>query len=307
MESPKSRNWHIEKIRDEKIGSYLSYILAYQSKQLLWYEKQKTKRRLFSEILLTLAVIFFAGSLIAPLLPGIWLDKIEKNDIGLFYGSGYLFLIGTTIILLTDRLFGHSNNWIRFTLTYLQLDTITSEFYGKWLEIVHKLDDPSISDDTRMVAIKLLQKFDTSLKSIVTTESENWRELFTSQIQDFSKKVESRLKDVKQEISDYKETTQKELVNYDKVILKIEFNQIPKDFSIEINVFLDSKNTISKLLNSFESTWVLMDISPGQYKMEYVIMHKNNKVKKVIEILGVTGDTQTKKLEYAINYDEIVN
>ncbi|AOW20747.1 SLATT domain-containing protein [Urechidicola croceus] len=301
MKSNNERKWFEDSIQDQKVKEYLKYILAYQKEQMTWYKSRKKTRRIFSEVLLTIAIILFAASLITPLLPGTIINNIDQINFGNYYAWGYIFLITTTIILLGDRLFGHSNSWIRFTLTYLQIDTVCSEFHGKWIEILPQLEDEAISDEARLAAIQLLQKFDTTLKNIVKIESENWKEVFTTQLKEFSQKADSKLKDTQKAITEFKETTQKNLTKYEKVHLKIEFKDIPKDCLVNSKIIFDADKVESKQLNTNDSTWVLKNIPVGEYMIEYTIGQKDHNQRKVNDILSIGGETKVKIITIIVN------
>ena len=305
MESDKQRNWHQEVIKDDKIKGYLNYILKYQKEQLNWYEKKRRKRRIFSAILLSAAIILFSASLILPLIPGT-ISKVENlNTLGVYYAYGYIFLIATSMILLGDRLFGHSNGWIRYTLAYLQIDSVSSEFHSKWMEIIPQLEDESISNETRIAAIQLLRTFDTSLKNIVRKETEDWRNIFTNQLSEFSKKADSKLQDIKQEIADFKETTQKNITKYESVQLIIEFKNIPKGHQIQSKLFTSLDNPKVKTMNSSEPTWALKDIPIGDYLFDYLVESKDEKIRiSRNDILSITGDVRKKKIEINLNTAE---
>ncbi|MEM8926781.1 MAG: SLATT domain-containing protein [Bacteroidota bacterium] len=288
MKSSKKRNWHIERVKDEKVRSYLSYVLTYQNEQFSWYEDKKGKRRTFSTWLLNLALVAFSLSLIFPLFPGI----INDNN-GNYYAAGYISLIITTIILLGDRLFGHSNGWIRYTLAYLQIDRVTSEFHNKWLILLPKLNDEAMPRETKTAALELLQKFDIALKNVVKDETENWRNFFTNQLSEFYRKAESKLASTEQDILEFQSETKQKLRSFDPVHLKIELSNIPESSSVDTILKLSENTLLQKIFLPNDQTWVIMGCPKGSYLFEgKVNFNKNIPPQNFQDIINVSGESQ---------------
>ncbi|MFS4448359.1 SLATT domain-containing protein [Maribacter sp. 2307UL18-2] len=300
MTSYQNRNWHLEKIGDENLKSYLSYILTYQKEQLQWYEDKKGKRRSFSTWLLNIALLTFSLSLILPLIPGLISSSLSTSGLSSFYASGYIALIITTIILLGDRLFGHSNGWIRYTLAYLQMDRVTSEFHNKWLVILPRLEGDGQPEETRVTAYELLEKFDIALKDIVNDETNNWKNLFTDQLAEFSKKADSRLETIGQEISKFKEVNDDRKINFNPVHLNLELKNIPDKSSIKAQLTIDSNRVLAKTLNQNGNTWAVKDIPVGIYLFEYSIIPDSGDIKLFQEFINITGESQIKNVQKSI-------
>ena len=128
------RNWHQELVKDCKVKEYLNYILSYQTELLDWYKRYQKKKRILSTILLIIAIILFAGSLIIPNLPETVCKLFTKDA----YQWSYICLLFASIVLFTDRLFGNSNGWIRYMLARLSIEEVASEYHGEWLSSVSK-------------------------------------------------------------------------------------------------------------------------------------------------------------------------
>ncbi len=290
-ESDKSRNWHKEGI-DETIKLYLEHILGYQIEQISWYNEAKCKRRAYSEVLLTLALIFFTASLILPLIPGIFLNEFDSSEFGRFYAAGYISLIVTTIMLLGDRLFGHSKAWMRFSAAHLQMELIASEFYAKWLKILPLLGKDDISEESRTAALNLLEKFDFTLRNTVKTETENWKNLFTTQIEEFYRKITDKLNTESPGITEYMEKAEDITPRYKLVNLLLEFTKIPVDHLIKATLSKKHKS-ISKSLSNIDNTWLNKELQLGNYEIRYDLYSKlGDLVKTKYDIITLDGQVR---------------
>ena len=184
------KNWFTEEIKNEKIKEYLNYILSYKRQNLSKYSKKKGKARKSSWMHLLPAVIFFGLSLVFPLLSGIGAINKNSDYTSTYYALGYISLIISTLILLADRLFIHSKSWIRYTITLNAIELISSKYYSQWIIILPKINDEAKAKS----AIELLHAFDNELKSVIQNETNNWKDLFIGQLDEFNTQVSNKFK-----------------------------------------------------------------------------------------------------------------
>lgn len=123
-----NRDWQTEALQETVIVGYLNNSLKYIQEQLVWYRKKRTIKRYMSSLLMVLAVLGFALSIVFPLVPGLKIPALSATDFG-WYAAGYICLIFSSLILLSDRLFGHTDGWMRYTMAEIQIERTLLTFH----------------------------------------------------------------------------------------------------------------------------------------------------------------------------------
>ena len=281
-----NRIWDEEKITDDKIVNHLKETLVYANKQLRFYKTRRKKRRWWANSILIFSILLFTSSLLFPILTGPD-DNILKTEIN-YYAISYLFLVLASILLFIDRFFGHSDAWMRYVLTEMQLNKTISEYHGRWIKLIQSLELNILTPENKNNLIDLLQEFDKALREIVITETETWKGLLTQRINDYSKRLNNKLEESTKKLSKYKEEIEKKLkknadeekIKHLKGILSI---RLKKNENSKTRVTIKGPNTNeTKKLESYMYSVTYMDLKLGNYliKVEEAI---DNKIKKEIE------------------------
>ena len=196
-------DWQTEALQDTLIVGYLNNSLDYIQAQIKWYRQKRTVKRYISTGILVLAVLGFALSILFPLVPGLKIAALSASDFG-WYAAGYICLVFSSLILLSDRLFGHTDGWMRYTMAEIQIERTLSEYHGQWLILLSKIDVTNLNQEQRAQLIDIISKLDMSVKDIIKSETSNWRELLTTNLQDFQTKTDARVQTSRVELLEVK-------------------------------------------------------------------------------------------------------
>lgn len=297
------KNWFEKKIKDETIKVYLEYILLYKRQQLKWYVERRKKARQNSWKHLLPALIFFGSSLIFPLLAGVKIWKIDSVDVSTYYAFGYISLILSTLLLLADRLFIHSKSWIRYSVTLNQLELISSKYYAQWIIILPQIgpDSGAIGLKVKKEAITLLNHLDLELKEVIKTETDNWKDVFTGQLDDFNKQAESSLNNMKTEISDFVKDEKANISNYAEVTIEIQILDIKPEQKVYLELCQNEKTFEKTSLDSIQSKWHLWNVNIGVYKLVLNVLEDEKLIKTDSQLIELNGDKNVHKEELYVN------
>ncbi len=263
------RDWHLDLVPDKIIVNYLKYVIDYTETQLNWYKNSQVKKRTISLILLVFAFIGFGLSLLFPLVPGLKLGAIDTIDFGYWYAAGYICLIVTSIVLLLDRLFGHSDGWIRYMMTELQIEKALSEHHSQWIKSLQLIDLSNITKEEKANLVELIEKLDISIKDIVKVETENWREVFSNQLREFQTKTDSRLDSAKNDLKEFKEKMN--ATHTGKIVLKVQIEK-PKNTKAIVQLENNGLKKNSEVMDS-QRIAIFKGLSEGVYEIEFKIIN----------------------------------
>ena len=292
-----SRKWKLDILSDENIKDYFLTIIDYADSQTNFYREGQKDRKCLSNIFLIVAIVAFAISLILPLMKGPD-DKIFDSQVS-YYSVSYLSLVIAGVFLLFDRLFGHSEAWMRYTLAKMQLDKVVAEFHGKWIQLIQGFDLANPSLEQKNQLMMTLLAFDNTLREVVIGETESWKTLFSEQIKEFNKQVGEKLKESREEL----ESNQKEIKkNIDKKneeerkkefrgSLILSFNKKEKDV---ISILLSGKNkNVEITLEAHQYSKSFIDLEYGIYEIRITSDSENSK--KTIEKIVLINEESTKE------------
>jgi len=298
------KKWFEEDITDDTIKSYLNYVLEYKRWHLSWYIDKRKKARNNSWKHLLPALIFFGMSLIFPLLVGIKFLKSDTSDLSTYYALGYISLILSTLLLLADRLFIHSKSWIRYTITLNQLESISSKYYSKWIILLPKLNsikgisntiDHGLYVNLKEEAITLLFNLDKEVKEVIKTETDNWRDLFTGQLDEFNKQASSRLESMESEISSFIKEEKTNTIKYFRVNLEIELANITEKQKVNIEILKNNNLVNSDSLNITKNKWAIWDMEIGVYLLVLKTYENEVLIKTDNHFIELVGDNKIHK------------
>ncbi|WP_062055406.1 SLATT domain-containing protein [Aquimarina longa] len=280
------KDWFESGITNEQVKAYIEYILSYKRKYLNWYLSKRKKARQNSWKHLLPALIFFGLSLILPLLTGIETGDNYKIDNSTFYALGYISLILSTLLLLADRLFIHSKSWIRYTITLNQIEIISSKYYAKWI-----INLPQIDSNIDGI-IQLLNEFDNELKELIKTETDNWKDLFTGQLDEFNKQASDRLKSSEKKISDFIDESKNNSLKSNKVNLEIKLTDIKPVQEVKMELYLDEKKIYDNQLDLKYPKWDISNIFIGTYRLVFDINENGKFIRKDSRYITLKGEKE---------------
>lgn len=297
------KNWFEDKISDERIKVYLEYILSYKRQQLSWYKDKRKKARQNSWKHLLPALIFFGLSLIFPLLAGIKFLNNDSSDFSTYYALGYISLILSTLLLLADRLFIHSKSWIRYTIALNNLEAISSKYYANWLVILPKIesDSDSVKLESKKEAIKILSDFDNEIKEVIKTETDNWKDLFTGQLDEFNKQTDSKLKSKESEMSSFIKGEEANALRNTEVTIEIQILDIKRQQKVDLKLYQNKKVIDTESLDIDDSKWFVWNLNVGVYELELNIYEDEKTIKKDRYLIQLKGDENIHREEFKIN------
>ena len=297
------KEWFVDEIADKTIKVYLEYILSYKRQQLFWYKNKRKKSRQNSWKHLLPALIFFGLSLIFPLLAGIKFLNNNSNDFSTYYALGYISLILSTLLLLADRLFIHSKSWIRYTIALNNLEAISSKYYAEWIVILPKIGSNSkpVNLEAKKEAIKLLSNFDNEIKEVIKTETDNWKDLFTGQLDEFNKQTNSKLKSKETETSNFIKDEEANAIRHTEVTIEIQVLNIKQKQKVDLKLYQNKKVIDKGTLRVDDSKWVVWDLNVGVYELVLNIYENEKPITKDRYLIQLKGDENIHREEFKIN------
>ena len=291
------RNWEEEELNDEGIKDYLHKIIAYANKNILFYEEGRNRRKLISNTFLTLAVVAFAFSFIYPLFVK---GEGEPKNLASFlsyYKISFITAVIASISLLFDRLFGHSEAWMRYTVTKMQLQRVVSEFHGRWIQMIQGIDLRNSTLEQKNELMKMLLEFDQVLRDVVIGETETWKKLFTLRIKEFNEQVAERLRISRTNMENSLEQVQKNIA-----ILKEEETKRTLKGSLMLLFTREEKDNINlELKGESLDKGISFDLEPNQHSKAFVDLKFGVYVLKVI---SKKEDETPKLIEKIITIDK---
>ncbi|AXT61116.1 SLATT domain-containing protein [Aquimarina sp. AD10] len=304
-----NRNWEEQSIKDGKILGYLRSILSYEDNMFNFYNDRGKEKKGITNVLLPCAILFFMASLMFPILEGPEdTIKIGKSEIG-SYAIGYLFIAISSVLMFIDRFFGHSDSWMRYTLTRMQITKTVSEYHGRWIKLLQSLNLDNLTLENKNDLIDLLHEFDVTLREIVITETETWQGLFSQKISDFHKKVNSKLQETTKDYKVYKKELDKkreqelkkeeERKDLKKIRGSLTVNFIKDENSnVNIEIIGPEKKDFQKLdANKYSVAY--LNLILGAYRLH--IENINGQSKKIIEKVVMIEGSKPKEVNFNLN------
>ncbi|RMA66574.1 SLATT domain-containing protein [Ulvibacter antarcticus] len=280
------KNWFETEITDEKVKAYLEYILSYKRKYLSWYLTKRKRARRSSWMHLLPALCFFGLSLILPLLSSVELPKKYTLDTSSLYALGYISLILSTLLLLADRLFIHSKSWIRYTITLNQMEIVSSKYYAKWL-----INFVNINSNNES-AIQILNNLDNELKEIIKSETDNWKDLFTGQLDEFNKQASDKLNKSDAQIASLLKDSENNAIKSNKVNVEIKATDLKINQELKLELYLDEKEIEKHVIDLKYPKWDISNIFIGTYRLVIHIFEDQKFMRTDSRFIILKGDKE---------------
>ena len=259
------RDWKKESISDPGVLNFLNKVLSYADEMHKFYFDNVGGHRCWSVVIRIITIISISITLFLSLLLGVTDDKNEMLILSLDFGA----LALASISLLTDRIFGFSEGWMRYMQTKFEIEKIVADYHMQILKLSldSEINASALSKDIARLDIFL--NFDKSLRQIIIEETSGWSLNLRSQINALTSKVDSdlsasrlKVETITQKIKKERDAEKQQIDDNQKngvLIIEILYNEI----SSGVINFNNKKYTLGVNQNSK----VITDIDQGIYSL----------------------------------------
>ncbi|MCD9186225.1 MAG: SLATT domain-containing protein [Pyrinomonadaceae bacterium] len=231
-----------------------------------WYDRKKKPRRLWSQGLRALSIIFAAVGALCPLIDATGIVKTPgdpENNL-ILAQWGYVFLAVAASVAGFDYYFGHSSGWMRFIVTQISLERSLKEFQYDW--VILKTQEGGNSSNTQMF-LQRAKDFTLQVENIIKQETDVWVREFQSNITQLEKVLKTEIEARK---TGSIKVTIKNCADFEKVEIRLNDNFVKEFVGV--------------------SEGVINTVAPGSYELTAIGTKEGNETKdsRVIEVQAGT-------------------
>ncbi|CAN5822918.1 hypothetical protein BH20ACI4_BH20ACI4_03490 [soil metagenome] len=249
---------------DESLTQIYDWAVRVANDNITWYERKKKPRRLWSQSLRALSIIFAAAGALCPLLDatGIFGGQ-SPNDVQnrlILAHWGYVFLAVAASVAGFDYYFGHSSGWMRFIVTQISIERALKEFQYDWVILkVQQENNPSNTP----IFLQRAKDFTLQIENLIKQETDTWVAEFQTNISQLEKVLKTETEARK---TGSIKVTIKNCADFEKVEIRLNDNPV-------------------KELEGVNET-VINTVAPGRYEVSVIGKKagKETKANKVIEV-----------------------
>jgi len=253
--------WNKEKSQ-ESLDALYHWAVQTATNHIEWYDRKKKPRRIWSQALRFLSIIFAAIGALCPLIDatGILGSPSDTQNRLILAQWGYVFLALAASIVGFDYYFGHSSGWMRFIVTQISIERALKEFQYDWLILkVQQENNPSNTP----IFVQRAKDFTLQIENIIKQETDAWVTEFQTNISQLEKVLKTEIEARKPGSI---KVTVKNCADFDKISIRLNDNLVRE---------LDGV-----------SEGIINTISPGRYEITVIGIKdgKETKASKVVEV-----------------------
>ncbi|MBI4552389.1 MAG: SLATT domain-containing protein [Candidatus Latescibacteria bacterium] len=233
--------------------------------QIHWYENRRWAKRVGSQWLRILTILFTAIGALCPLIDA---TKIVQNTLSLGQW-GYVSLALAAAFVSYDRYFGLSTGWMRNIITQMSLEKALNELQYDWAILLAQHQGLQPPQDRSRILLQRLKEFSLQVDALVRQETDAWVTEFQSNLAELEKllktEVETRkLGSIKVTVTNARE--------FERVALQLNESQVKEIVGV--------------------TEGILDRLPPGHYEIT-AISKKGDKEVKDSKVVEVQPNTMT--------------
>ena len=255
-EISKFPEWEKDK-PEESLDAIYDWAVRAATNNVEWYERKKKPRRLWSQSLRALSIIFAAAGALCPLIDATGITGGEL----ILARWGYVFLAVAASVAGFDYYFGHSSGWMRFIVTQISIERALKEFQYDW--VILKVQQQENSPANTPIFLQRAKDFTLQIENIIKQETDAWVTEFQTNITQLEKVLKTEI-EVRKPGSI--KVAVKNCADFDKILILLNNNPVKE---------LDGV-----------SEGIINTVAPGRYEVTVIGTKggKESKASKVIEV-----------------------
>ncbi|MDQ3130704.1 MAG: SLATT domain-containing protein [Acidobacteriota bacterium] len=258
-EISKFPEWEKDK-PEESLDAIYDWAVCAATNNVEWYERKKKPRRLWSQSLRALSIIFAAAGALCPLIDATGVTGGEL----ILARWGYVFLAVAASVAGFDYYFGHSSGWMRFIVTQISIERALKEFQYDWVILkVQQENNPSSTP----IFLQRAKDFTLQIENIIKQETDAWVTEFQTNITQLEKVLKTETEARKPGSI---KVSIKNCSDFERVQIRLNDNPV-------------------KELNGV-SEGIINTVAPGHYEVT-VIGKKDGKEHKASKVIEVQAGT----------------